>query len=361
MKGRYFIIYAVLAVFVLLSGGCANQKGAPSFALLQPEQSMMVVHPDKMETKGGTIVTFTGVLPIRFLVEVEDGRIRGVWPLPGVSLIDKDAPRINGFCYAVEKYAFDKNPWGIPAPMQCVIPSNYKTLVDGQYVFALTNKDGGVWMVSPIGEVQGYEYTIVDDKTYDWQKFENDPEYAIAIMQEIGKPLPVINEVWRKRNGVLKKGVEGFDDVAILDDVQEIPIVEGDPAWEEFRERLFSEMNGGFPNTQRGITLPNGEVVASYLSEDEMEELLRRNPNITPWQKFLSRLRLPLAVLDPNMMLAGLATSAIDGGIAAFFDTTWNNACVARGTCQRRDSSEKLVFLYQKYQEERIKNMTGGQ
>lgn len=356
------IVYAVLAVFVLLSGGCANQKGAPSFALLQPEQSMMVVHPDKMEETGGTIVIFTGVLPIRFLVETENGRIRGVWPLIGVSLIDKDAPRINnGFCYSVEQYAFDKNPWGIPAPMQCVILSDKKTLVDGQYAFALANKDGGVWIASPIGEVQGYEYTIVDDKTYDWQKFENDPEYAIAIMQEIGKPLSVINEVWRKRNEVLKKGLKNSDKVTIKDDVQEIPIVEGNPAWKEFRERLFSEMNGGLSGTQRGITLPNGEVVASYLSKDEMKELLRHNPNITPWQKFLSRLRLPLAVLDPNMMLAGLATSAIDGGISAFFDTTWNNACVARGTCQRRDSSEKLVFLYQKYQEERIKNMTGGQ
>ena len=339
------IIYAVLAVFVLLSGGCANQKGVPSFALLQPEQSMVVVHPDKMEETGGTIITFTGVLPVRFLVEVDNG-VRGVWPLPGVSLIDKDAPRINGFCYSVEKYAFDKNPWGIPAPMQCVVLSDKKTLIDGQYAFALANKDGGVWMASPIGNVQGYDYTIVDDKTYDWQKFESDPEYAIELMQEVGKTLPIINEVWKNR-------IEGFGVEMTVDDVQEIAVVEGDPQWEAFREKLLAEMSNE-------LRLPDGEIVASYLSEEDMEKLLRRNPNITPWQKFLLRLRLPLNIFDPDMILAGLATSAIDGGIAVFFDNVWH-ACVARGTCQRRDLSEQMALVYQMYQKEHIKNITRGQ
>ncbi len=59
-------------------------------------------------------------------------------------------------------------------------------------------------------------------------------------------------------------------------------------------------------------------------------------------------------------MALGFASSMVDGGIAAFFDTTWN-ACVARGTCQRRDLSEQMALVYQLYQEERIKNMTGGQ
>ncbi len=337
------IIYAVLVVVALLSGGCANQKGAPSFALLQPEQSMVVVHPDKMEEEGGTIVTFTGVLPVRFLVEVDNG-VRGVWPLPGVSLSDKDAPRINGFCYSVEKYAFNKNPWGIPAPMQCVILSDYKTLVDGQYAFALTNKDGGVWMASPIGEVQGYEYTIVDDETYDWQKFESDPEYAIELMQEVGKTLPVINEVWKNR-------IEGFGVEMTVDDVQEIPIAEGNPKWEKFREKLLAEMNSE-------LRLPDGEIVASYLSEEDMKNLLRRNPGITLWQKFLSRLRLPIGTLE--VMALGFASSMVDGGIAAFFDTIWN-ACVARGTCQRRDLSEQMALVYQMYQKEHVKNITRGQ
>jgi len=338
MKSKH-LVYLLLGVVTLLSG-CASQKGMPSFALTQPEQGMTVTHPDQMEDDGGTIITFTGVLPPRFLVEVDEG-MRGVWPLPGISLINKEAPMINGFCYSVPDEAFDKNPWAI-MPMQCVILGSKKKLIDEQYAFALANKDGGVWIASPIGDVEGH-HTIIDDQTYDFDKFESDPEYAIELMQEIGKTLPVISEVWEDR-------VHGFGVDMTADDVQEIAIVDGDLRWEAFREKMLVEMGGE-------LRLPDGEIVASYLSEEEMEQLLRRNPHITSWQKFLSRLRLPIGT--PEMMAFGLASSAIDGGIATFFDDRWN-VCVARGTCQRRDLSEQLAFVYQLYQKEHVKRMTGG-
>jgi len=333
-------IYFLFGIIVLLSGGCAN-KIMPDFALTQPAQNMTVTHPDQMEDDGGTIVTFTGVLPPRFLVEVDKG-VRGVWPLPGVSLINEEAQIISGFCYSVPDEAFQANPWAI-VPMQCVILSDKKTLIDEQYAFALANKDGGVWIASPIGQVQGYEHTIVDDQTYDFEKFESDPKYAIELMQEIGKTVPVINETWKGR-------VQGFGVKMTADDVQEIAIIEGNPQWEKFREKMLAEMGSE-------LRLPDGEIVASYLSEEDMEQLLRRNPHITSWQRFLSRLRLPIGT--PEMMAFGAATSMIDGGIAAFFDNQWS-AYVARGTCQRRDLSEQIALVYQLYQQEHVKRMTGG-
>jgi len=66
MKSKYFIYAALLAV-ALMNGGCVTIKSMPSFARAQPEESMIVLHPDRMEDEGGVVVTFTGALP---LVEV---------------------------------------------------------------------------------------------------------------------------------------------------------------------------------------------------------------------------------------------------------------------------------------------------
>ncbi len=336
-------IYVFLLLVSLMSGGCA-QRSLPSFALAQPEQSNTITHPDKMEKAGGTIVEFVGALPPRFMVEVDYG-VRGVWPLVGVSLDNEQAPVIQGSCFSMEEYAFASNPWRIPAPMECFVLGNKKELMDKKYAFVLVNKDGGVWMASPIGSVIGYEYTIIDDNKsngvyYDYRKFEDDREYAISLMKEIGKTIPVIEKAYHKR-------LASFGVKFVGSAVQEISIKEGDPKWEEFRTRLLDEMNSG-------LELPDGEVVVSYLSQDEMKKLLSRNPRLTPWQRFLSGLQLPLGT--PEVMAIGFASSVINSGIAGFLDDRWN-VCTARGMCQRRDMSEQLAFMYHLYQKEYMKNM----
>ena len=341
MKNIKRMLFLVLAGLLLMNGGCA-QRTAPSFALVQPEQGMTVEHPDQFEKDGGTIVTFTGVLPPRFLVEVDKG-VRGVWPLVGSSITDEEAPIVDGFCYSVPSQAFAKNPWAI-IPMQCAILGSKREFTQKDYVFALVNKDGGVWIASPIGAVPTYDYTIVDDQTYDFVKFEDNFEYRAELMREIGKSIPVINETWQKR-------IEGFGFTSTTDDVQEIEIVEGNPQWEAFREKLLSEMG-------EALELPDGQIVASYMSEEDMETLLSKNPMITPWQRFLAHIRVPIGT--PEVMAFGAASSFIDGGIAAFFDNQWN-ACVARGTCQRRDMSEQLAFMFELYQREHVKRMGGGE
>ncbi len=339
MRTVYLFIVIALGSTLLL-GGCA-QRTTPSFALVQPEQGVTIEHPDQLEVDGGTIVAFTGVLPPRFLVEVDSG-VRGVWPLIGVSLSSEEASIVSGFCYTVPSQAFSANPWAV-IPMQCGILGTKEKFTKGDYVFALVNKDGGVWIASPIGAVPGYDYTIVDDETYDFIKFEDDFEYRTELMREIGKSIYMVNQTWKGR-------IEGFGFTSTADDVQEIQIAEGNPQWEAFREKLLSEMG-------EALKLPNGEIVASYMSEEDMELLLAKNPMITPWQRFLAHVRVPIGT--PEVMAFGAASSLIDGGIAAFFDNTWN-ACVARGTCQRRDMSEQLAFMFGLYQQEHIKRLSGG-
>ncbi|MFA5986119.1 MAG: hypothetical protein WC819_02095 [Parcubacteria group bacterium] len=333
-------VISICLGFLFLTG-CASQM--PNFALTQPEQGMTVMHPDQLEKAGGKIFNFTGVVPSRFLVEM-DKSFSGVFPFVGVSLKDENAPMVKGFCYSVPSQAFgDKNPWAM-IPAQCVGLGDKDDMLRGEYAFAVTNKDGGVWLASPIGAVPGYEYTIVDEQTYDWAKFEKEPKYRIELMKQLGKTIPVINDTWKKR-------IEGFGVVMTTDDVQEIAVVDGDPKWEAFRKKMLSDI--GYQ-----LKLPDGEIVASYLSEEDMEKLLAKNPLITPWQKFVSRLRLPLGG-TPGLMGLGALSSMVDGSIASFMDTAWESM-TARGMCQRKDFSEQFELLLGMYQKAHIQNMTGG-
>jgi hypothetical protein len=330
----------ICCIGFLFLNGCASR--VPDFALVQPEQGMTVMHPDQLEKNGGTILTYTGILPNRFVSETNE-TLAGVWPSVGVSLTDEKAPIISGFCYSVPAMAFGKkNPWAMVVA-QCVALGNKSDIVSKQYAFATVNRDGTLWIASPIGIVPGYKYTIVDDRTYNWEKFKDEPKYRIEIMKEIGKTIPVINETWKKR-------IEGFGVEMTEDDVQEIAIVDGNPKWEAFRKKMLSDI--GYQ-----LKLPDGEIVASYLSEEDMEKLLAKNPMITPWQRFVSRLRLPIGT--PEIMALGAASSMIDGGIASFMNTAWESM-TARGVCQRRDFSELLELVLGMYQEEHIKNMIGG-
>jgi hypothetical protein len=134
------------------------------------------------------------------------------------------------------------------------------------------------------------------------------------------------------------------------DDVQEIAVVDTDPAWQKFRTKMIADI--GFE-----LQLPDGEIVASYLSEEDMKVLLAKNPLITPWQRFVSRLHLPIGT--PEIMAFGAATSVIDGSIAAFMDTAWESM-TARGVCQRREFSEQFELLLGLYQKAHIAHMSGG-
>lgn len=312
----------IFSLSLLLLGGCAAQQKVPSFALAQPEQGITAVHPDQMEKSGGNLVTFTAVLPPQFLVEVKHG-VKGVWPLVAGHMYDKNAPIEDGFCYAIESRSLSKNPWGI-VPLACAIIGTREHF--REYNFALVNKDGGVWISAPAGG------GMLDDRSWNFEDFEDDFDHRTETLKKVGKSLDEIDAFWVDQIGRLGLSLDH--------DVKEFSIIEQSHDWQSFRTSFITEM--GYQ-----LTLPNGDVVVSSVSRDEMVDILSRNPRITKWQKFMSRLSIPIGT--PEVMAFGTATSILNGGIAALIDDEWQSR-VARGSAQFRDSAEQMAFLVEEIQ-----------
>ncbi len=326
---KHIQLVGLLITLIALTG-CADKKmGAPSFAHLQPDEGITATHPDKMGEEGDSILTFIGIFPIELATETDE-TFRAVIPMTAVSL-NSDKPLIKGFCYTMPDQAFDRNPWG-QIPMRCVIIGNKEQFVQEDRSLAIFNKDGGVYIASPIGPVPSFEHTILDDQTYDYKRFETDLDYQKELMREIGRTVPVIENAWRDRIEI--HGYKAKNDL-----VKEI-VIGNNSQWKDFTTKMLTDMGGG-------LEMANGDKVVSFLSEEEMQLLMAKNPEITGWQKFMAHLRVPIGT--PEMIAIGTASSIIDGGIAALFDTAWNNACVARGTCQRRYASKTFARLFNLY------------
>ena len=323
----YSTLFFAVALLLFL-GGCAQQRHVPSFALAQPAEGVTAIHPDEMEKDGGILTQFTAVLPPQFLVEVEHG-VKGVWPLVAGHMTDSEAKIQDGFCYAVESLSFSNNPWGI-VPMQCVIVGGIKDF-DG-YKLALVNKDGGVWISSPSGG------SMLDDRSWNVEDFEDDFDHRREVLDKVGKTLQEINQFWIDQ--FLHLGMETDGDVFEI-------VVGSSDEWQIFRQSFIAEM--GYE-----LTMPDGSVVVSSISRDEMVNRLARNPRITRWQKFLSRLSIPIGT--PEVMAFGAASSVLNGGIAAMIDNEWK-VRVARGSGQHRDHAEQMVYLMQQFQKSNAENM----
>lgn len=329
MKNFSRSIFLLLIAGLLFLSGCASKEThVPDFAFAQPNQGVTAKHPDVMEKEGGTLTHFSAVMPPQFLVEVEYG-VKGVWPLIAGHMSDANAPIADGFCYAIESLAFSNNPWGI-VPMQCVILGKMEDF-EG-YRFALVNKDGGVWISSPAGG------TMIDDRSWDVKKFEEDFDHRKEVLGKVGKTLDEIDRFWIDQFSHLGMETEG--------DVFEL-VIGSSREWQDFRQSFISEM--GYE-----LTMPNGSVVVSSISRDEMVNRLARNPRITRWQKFLSRLSIPVGT--PEVIAFGAASSVLNGGIAAMIDSEWK-ARVARGSGQYRDHASQMVYLMDQFRKSNADNM----
>lgn len=335
------IVCTVICVVLCggLLGGCGAK--APDYARLAAEQSFSVPHPDALEKREDPhMFTFTGSFPEDYLMEMDES-LRGVLPLIGVSLKDDDAPTVEGFCYTLPKLAFgDKNPWAI-IPMQCIGMGERAALEKNEYVFAMPNKDGTAFIASPIGSDADHKDYVLDQRSYDWEKFKKDKNYQKEIMVRVGRSLDDIDDTWQKRVAHQgKKLTKG--------DVREIIAREGDPMWEEFRKTMLDDMGVS-------LELPDGQLVASYLTEKEMEKKLSKLQMTTPWQRFVSKLRIPIS----PTALPELAVSGGQGIVAMFFDNAWETM-TAQGICKRIEFSKQLKLFYNLYKREFVRRQMEG-
>ncbi len=319
----------LVGIYALLLCSCAGQNGSPSYARLQPEQGVTATHPDVLEKKGGTMISFTAILPPQFLVEVKKG-VKGVWPLVAGHKSDATAVVEDGFCYAIESRSFNKNPWGI-IPLTCTIMGTRKHFED--YRFAIVNKDGGVWIASPAGGV------MIDDRHWDFTHFEKKFEERNKVLDMVGQDLTSIDRFWQDRAWELGSRIDG--------DVKEITINAQNPEWKKFRQSFIAEM--GYE-----LKLPDGQVVVSQIPRKDMVDMLSENPRVTRWQKFFAGLSIPIGT--PEAMAFGTATSILNSGIAAFINDDMQTR-VARGSGLYRDTADQMAFLFAQYQEAHVEMM----
>lgn len=326
--GMKYMAYVFCCLMLLLSG-CAdrNQGKVPSFAMVQDEQGVALPHPDAVEdkNKGNIITVFTVIIPPEFIVETR-GDLRAAYPLVGGHMNDPQAKIEDGFCFVQSTKALSKNPWGL-IPGTCTIMGSKKQFT--QYRWIITNQDGGVWAVSPTATA------MVDDKGWDFVKFENDFTHRTEVLTKVGDTLAEINEFWKERYRELGQVPKN--------DVYEIVIDPKNPKWQAYREKLIKEM--GFE-----IALPNGQPVVSTVDRDRMVEILAEVPRVTKWQKMVSHLGVSIGT--PEVMAVSAASSILNGGIAALFDNQlYTNT--ARGLAQRRDLAPQMRFWYNQVQQAR--------
>ena len=320
-----YIAY-VFCCLVALSG-CAvgNQGKVPSFAMVQGEAGVALPHPDAVEdkNKGETLVTFTAIGPPEFIVETR-GTLKAVYPLVGAHMSDPSKKIEDGFCYVEESKALEKNPWGL-IPAVCTVTGTKKQFE--KYRWTIVNQDGGVWATSPTATA------MIDDKQWDFMKFENDFTHRTKVLTKVGDTLYEINEFWKERYREIGQVPKN--------DVYEIQIDPKNPKWQAYREKLIKEM--GF-----SIALPNGDPVVSTVDREKMVEILAEVPRVTKWQKMVSHLGVSIGT--PEVMAVSAASSILNGGIAALFDNQlYTNT--ARGLAQRRDFAPHMRYWYGKVQD----------
>lgn len=309
---------AIFLVVGLLAAGCAG-KHVPRFAYTDAENRVSVPHPDQIQQDTKMITTFLGVINPAFLVEV-DG-LQGVWP----ALAEVGDGYKEGFVYSLTDLS-EELPWGV---------------VIGEFVFlgsreelesskiAYVNQDGGAWLAAPNSVILDAE-----KGEFDCERFEENKEYRHQIFQQGGLTLAEISDFWRKFASA--RGVATAENFTAINEIKI-----GSLEWQKFRERLLSEMGNGY-------RMPDGKIRAGFISRENLQKELMKNPRMTGWQRFMEALSIPIFP-SPEGMAFGAASSLVRGGIAAWLGSRWNGK-TARSECQRRDLAQQLVFLNEFYQ-----------
>lgn len=319
-KVKILVIFAVILA-VLGLAGCASMgtKPVPDFAFTSPEKRVSVPHPDQIKQETQTITTFLFVINPKFLVEAKG--LKGVWP----ALAQVNEGYKEGFAYSLSDLS-EKLPWGVVVG-EAVFLGSKKEFEESKFV--IPNQDGGAWLAAPNSVILDAE-----KGEYDCEKFEDNKEYRSQIFQDGGMTLSEIRVFWQKF--LHARGIDTAKDFVV---VNEIKI--GSSEWKEFRERLLGEMGNGYQ-------MPNGQLRTGFLSREDLQKEVMKNPRMTPWQRFMEALSIPIFP-SPEGMAFGAASSLVRGGIAAWMSTQWN-AGTARSNCERRDVAPQLSFMDKFYQ-----------
>jgi hypothetical protein len=325
MKQLNFIL---LCCIVLFFTGCAGKKTYMEGVALVDEYGDAAKHPTQMEKDNDTFISFHAIRHSNLDTEAtpvyseEFGfELKGFFPIIGASTEHEDAPIIGGFCYTegphpIGLYYFER--------MNCMINGTKKGFNSNGYKFFVSNKDTGVWIFPPAHESSS------EDGEWDHEKFLDDFEYRVAILNKFGQSIDQINQSW---NNILESQSGG--QVHFMNDVQQFTADPNSVRWQKQRKNIIRTIG-------HEIVLPDGEVVVSNLSVEEMTAKLSQNPMVTPFQKFSSGFN-NLIIGTPDMMMYSAVTGLLQGTIAASLDSEWK-ASVARAIIKRKDFAGHMNY-----------------
>jgi len=301
-----------LLIGIVLISGCATKSGPLSFASTNLEDGANVDHPDQIKKETDNICIFPIIFPRELLVECLGIGYIGTWKLLSIDMMDPSRKIVESFVY-FKKGSYEKTPWGLPL-MEAVVLGKLEDIKN--YRFLLANRDGMVWLFSPLGRC----YSEKDG--YDSKKLEDNQEYRDKVFTELGMSMYDIFDAYRQRD--MLKGLS-FGEIKIdsLD-------------WKDFKKNLLASMPYEY-------TMPEGNIVASAHKKEQIQALIKTNPGLTGWQRFLERMYLPVA--DPKTMgLIGIS-QLLNHGFKELTGSPELKGYSANSVIKRKDLADQFKFL----------------
>jgi len=316
---KLFTIF-VLTISLLVSAGCSIHNGPPSFAITELENSISVPHPDEIKKSSSFITVFPLVFNPKLLVECVGTGFEGTWKVIAVDIRSSTLDIKEGFAY-FKKGDYEKTPWKLPL-LEAVFPGKLDDTKN--YRFILPNRDGMVWLFSPMGRIypkeNGYYYT----------KLESDINYRAIVFQGLGMNLWEILRAWEK-----------------LDLTEKISIGEikiNSPEWDVFRKELLTSLSNGYQ-------LANKKLVASNSTKKQLQETIKTNPQLTSWQRFLGGLYIPIIPSPEALGYAGIS-AVLNHSFQELTSGPVYGGNSASSTITRGEMAEQFEFLIEHFNEE---------
>ncbi|GEM_PF-4980267 len=311
------VLITFLSLFVLT--GCATK--VPKFGITELENSVSAPHPDQIRKDGNTIVIFPLIFPPKLLVECVGIGFNGTWKVISVDQRDPTRKIQEDFAY-FKKGSYEKTPWGLPL-LETVSLGKLEDLK--YHRFLLANRDGMIWLFSPMGR------SYPQKEGYDSQRLEKDLDYRTAVFQEFGMNLEEIFQAWLKL-GLIEKISLG-----------EIKI--DSPEWDLFEKDFQASLGNSF-------TLASGKIVGSSASKERIQELVRTNPHLNGWQRIMERLYIPVATSVEVLVFAGIST-ILNHGIQELTADPVYKANSANSTITRKELSAQFEFLVEQFNQKK--------
>ena len=311
------VLLAFLSLFVLT--GCV--ASLPSFGVKKLEDSVSAPHPDQLRKNGEFITVFPLVFPPKLLVECVEVGFKGTWKIISIDQRDPMKKIQEGFAY-FKKGSYEKTPWGLPL-LEAVSLGKLKDLKNHRFILA--NRDGMTWLFSPMGKAYSQE------EGYDFQKLEKDQTYRTTIFQEIGMSLEEIFKAWSK--------------LRLIEKISLGEIKIDSPEWDIFEKEFLTSLKNSF-------TLASGEIIVSSSSKEQIQELIRTNPHLTGWQRFMERLYIPVV---PSVEVLGFVgiSAILNHGIRELTADPVYGGNSANSTITRKELATQFEFLVKQFNQKK--------